>query len=355
MLHSSRKSAWRRGALLVISAVLVMTMLAACGKGKEHSLEFKGVGEGEVVATYKDGKVTKSEFDKYLAIFGTAQAQYEQVIAMPQFQQMILEQYVSYKILGTKASEESLKKARTEVDKQLKEYDTALKNDTALAAKVKEKKISREDMATFLMQTATVVVHMNSQVTDADLKKAYEDMKADFAVSSVRHILVATEEKNQETGESKTLRTEAEALARAKEVKAKLEAGGDWNALAKQYTDDTSSKEKGGLYEDTEGKNWVEEFKKAVFEQKVGVIGEPVKSQFGYHVIKVEKRNEVAYDKLSEENKESVKGAAAYVYMDKFLKEDMPKQELKVTLPEVAPTEGGEVAPTEAPTEAPKK
>ncbi|GKU77090.1 peptidylprolyl isomerase [Paenibacillus sp. L3-i20] len=362
MLHSTRKSAWRRSALLVISAVLVMTMLAACGSDKDepksgngksaHSLTFKDVSEGEVVATYKDGKVTKSEFDKYLTIFGISQPTYEQVIAMPQFQQMILEQYVSYKVLGSKASEKSLKKASEEVDKQLKEYTEGLKTNTELAAKVAEKKVTTDDIATFLMLTSAVVVHMNDQVTDADITKSFDTMKADFAVSTVRHILVGTTETNQQTGEKKELRKEDVALARAKEVKAKLDAGGDWNALAKEYSDDPGSKEKGGLYEKAEGKNWVEPFKKAVVEQKVGVVGEPVKTDFGYHVIKVEKREDPVYKKLSDENKEIVKSAAAYTYMEKFMKDEMPKQELKITLPEVAPTEGAEgteVKPSEVP------
>jgi foldase protein PrsA len=344
MLQSSRKSAWRRSALLTVAAVLVMTMLAACGGGNkgEHTLEFKGVSEGEVVATYKDGKVTQAELDKYLAIFGVTQPSYEQIITIPQFQEMILEQYVSYKVLAGQASEESLKKAREDVDAQLKEYKEYLKTDTALEAKVKEKKISDDDMSTFLMLTSAVVAHVNSLVTEDDIKKAFETAQADYAVSTVRHILVATTEQNQETGETKEVRKDEEALARANEVKAKLDAGGSWDELAKTYSDDPGSKDKGGLYEAAEGGKWVPPFKQAVFEQEIGKIGEPVKSDFGYHVIVVEKRDVKTYDQLTEEQKEQVKSTAAYTYMEKFMTDEMPKQELKITLPEPEPTEGAE-------------
>lgn len=360
MLHSSRKSAWRRSALLTVAAVLVMTMLAACGGGNkgEHSLEFKGVSDGEVVATYKDGKVTQKEFDKYLAIFGVSQPSYEQIITIPQFQQMILEQYVSYKVLAGQASEESLKKAREDVDKQLKDYKDYLKTDKDLEKKVKEKKISDDDMATFLMLTSAVVAHVNSLVTDEDIKKTFDASQADYAVSSVRHVLIATSEQNQETGETKELRTDEEALALAKEVKAKLEAGESWDAIAKEYSDDPGSKDKGGLYEDAPGKNWVEPFKKAAFEQEVGKIGEPVKSDFGYHVMLVEKREVKTYDQLTDADKEEVKSAAAYSYMEKFMNEEMPKQELKITLPEPEATEGaeegGEASPSPSPSETAK-
>ncbi|MDF2835218.1 MAG: PpiC-type peptidyl-prolyl cis-trans isomerase, partial [Paenibacillus sp.] len=342
MLHSTRKSAWRRSALLTIAAVLVMTMLAACGGGNkdDYSFEFKNVSEGETVATYKDGKVTKAEFDKYLAIFGVSQPSYEQIITIPQFQQIILEQYVSYKILAGKASEESLKKAREDVDKQLEEYKEYLKTDAELEKKVKEKKISDADMGTFLMLTSAVVAHVNSLVTDEDIAKAFETAKADYAVSTVRHVLVATVEQNQETGESKELRTDEEALARAKEAKAKLEAGESWDAVAKAYSDDPGTKEKGGLYENAEGGGWVEPFKKAAFEQELNKIGEPIKSDYGYHVMVVEKREVKTYDQLTDEKKEEVKGAAASAYMEKFMADEMKQQDLKITLPEPEPTEG---------------
>lgn len=358
MFHSTRKSTWRRSALLVLAAVLVMTMLAACGKGKgEHSLQFKNVDKGEVVATYKDGKVTQDELKKYLDVYVLAQPAYESIVELPQFQEMLLEQYVSFKLLSAQASEESLKEARKQVDEQLTGFNELKGSDKTFADELKKKKISDADIATFLLLNSAAVVHMNSLVTDEDMAKAFDTMKADFAVSDVRHILVQTTETDPNTQETKEIRTDEEALARAKEVKAKLDAGGDWNALAKEYSDDPGSKEKGGLYEGKAGSEWVEPFKIATYEQEIGVIGEPVKSDFGYHVIKVEKRTDKTLDQLTEDQKNQVKGAAAYTYMEKFMTEEMPKQELKITLPKSEEGEGtgaGEGAePSEAPSETP--
>ncbi|MFD0962127.1 peptidylprolyl isomerase [Paenibacillus chungangensis] len=341
MLQRTKRSAWRRSALLLVAALLAMTVMAGCGNSKkeEPSLTFSGVSEGEVVATYKDGKVTKPEFDKYMAIFGMSQQGYEQILALPQFQQMILEQYVSYKVLASKASEDSLKEAREEADKQLEQYKEYKKSDETLAAKAKEKGISDNDMATFLMITSAAIVHINSQVTEEDEKASFEEMKADFAVSTVRHILVQTMEQDPQTGEVKEVRTSEEALERANEVKAKLDAGGDWDALAKEYSDDPGSKDKGGLYEKQPGGNWVEAFKLAAYEQEIGVIGEPVETEYGYHVMKVEEREVKDFDQLTDTDKEQVKAAAAYKYMEKFMNEEMPKQELEITLPEPEQTE----------------
>ncbi|CAM4517619.1 foldase protein PrsA [Paenibacillus endophyticus] len=352
MLHNSRKLAWRKSALLIVAVLLVMTM-AACG-AKETE-----------VATYKGGNVTDKEFNKYLDVFTVIQPTYAQLIEIPQFKEQLLQQYISYKILGSQASEESVKTAETEVAEQMKQFKEQLKTNTELKAALDEKKLKNKDMENYLLLTSKVVAHMNSQVTDEQMKSEYETNLVNYATVSVRHILVATKTTDQTTQEEKELRTAEEALARAKEVKQKLDAGGDWTALAKEYSDDPGSKEKGGLYEDQKNGNWVEEFKQASFKQEIGVVGEPVETEFGYHVILVEKRDTPAYDKVTDATKEEVKSAVAYTLMNKYMTDELPKQEIVSKLPKAeeetpasdAPA-GDDAAATDAPamdapTEAP--
>jgi parvulin-like peptidyl-prolyl isomerase len=84
--------------------------------------------------------------------------------------------------------------------------------------------------------------------------------------------------------------TDAEALAKAQEIRRKLAAGGDFAALAAQESDDTGSKDKGGDLNFFKHGQMVPQFDQAAFSLKVGEISEPVKTQFGYHIIKVEAR-----------------------------------------------------------------
>ena len=87
-------------------------------------------------------------------------------------------------------------------------------------------------------------------------------------------------------------RTDAEALQIATEVKKKLDAGGDWKALAQEYSDDTGSKAVGGeLGWYAKGEGLVKEFEDAAFALAVGAISDPVKTQFGYHIIQVEEKD----------------------------------------------------------------
>lgn len=337
MLHNSRKLAWRKGALLIVAVLLVMTM-AACG-AKETE-----------VATYKGGNVTDKEFNKYLDVFTVIQPTYAQLIEIPQFKEQLLQQYISYKILGSQASEESVKTAKTEVEEQMKQFKEQLKTNTELKAALDEKKLKNKDMENYLLLTSKVVAHMNSQVTDEQMKTEYETNGADYATVTVRHILVATKTTDETTQEEKELRTSEEALARAKEVKQKLEAGGDWAALAKEYSDDPGSKETGGLYADKKNGSWVEEFKQAAYKQEVGVIGDPVETEYGYHVILVEKRDTPAFDKLSDTDKEAVKSAVAYTLMNKYMTDELPKQEIVSKLPKAEEeTPAGDTPASDAP------
>ena len=73
----------------------------------------------------------------------------------------------------------------------------------------------------------------------------------------------------------------------------KVKNGEDFAALAKEFSDDPGSKEKGGLYEGIAEGAFVPEFEKAVFSMQPGTIyTELVESNFGFHIIKLEKLGE---------------------------------------------------------------
>jgi peptidyl-prolyl cis-trans isomerase D len=94
-------------------------------------------------------------------------------------------------------------------------------------------------------------------------------------------------------------KTDAAAKARAEDVLKQLQAGGNWTALAAKYSDDPGSKDKGGELGFAQRKTMVPEFDNAIFTQKIGDI-KIVKSQFGYHVVQVEERQEGHAQALNE-------------------------------------------------------
>ncbi len=133
-------------------------------------------------------------------------------------------------------------------------------------------------------------------VTDAQISEYYASHQQEFQQGEqvhVRHILIRP--KTQDEAGWK------EALARANEVHAKAVApGADFAALAKQYSDDPGSKENGGdLGWFTRGR-MVKEFEDAAFALKQGEISAPVRSQFGYHILKLEGTRPAGVKSLAE-------------------------------------------------------
>ncbi|HEX9081898.1 MAG TPA: peptidylprolyl isomerase [Holophagaceae bacterium] len=127
------------------------------------------------------------------------------------------------------------------------------------------------------------------KISDADVKAYYDTHLDKFKqpdLVSVRHILVAVKQDPKE----KTGLTEAEAKKRIAMLQADLKKGAKFADLAKKYSDDPGSKDNGGLYADVDPSHWDPDFLKAVNAQPVGKIGAPVKTRYGYHLIRVEGR-----------------------------------------------------------------
>ena len=115
--------------------------------------------------------------------------------------------------------------------------------------------------------------------TEADLQKLYDENRASYMLEErrrTRHILIPI------TGDD-----DAGALKKAEGVLAEARAGKDFAELAKKYSTDITAKD-GGELGFIERKQFAGPFGDALFAMKVGEITGPVKSQFGYHIIKLE-------------------------------------------------------------------
>ena len=120
-------------------------------------------------------------------------------------------------------------------------------------------------------------------VSDAEVRAEYEAKKASFSVPeqvSASHILVKVDPSGGPEADAK-------AKAKAESLLARAKAGEDFATLAKANTDDPSGKENGGQLPPFGRGQMVPEFEKAAFEMKPGEIRGPIKTSFGYHVIRL--------------------------------------------------------------------
>ena len=113
----------------------------------------------------------------------------------------------------------------------------------------------------------------DSNVSDELLKEAYERLKHEVSVS---HILITTNPNDTLKGYNKI-----------REIKTQLENGADFIELAKQFSDDPSVQENHGDLGYFSALHMVYPFESAAYNTPVGSISEPVKTRFGYHILKV--------------------------------------------------------------------
>jgi peptidyl-prolyl cis-trans isomerase C len=193
------------------------------------------------------------------------------------------------KVNGTEIRESDLTAAEEDIGSQLppmapeakKDYLITYVGDMILVSKAAEaKKLGETDefkrklaMArTKLLMEALLQNEAKTAVTDEAMKKVYADAIKDVGNEqevSARHILVESEDD-------------------AKAVSADLKKGGDFAAIAKEKSKDPGSKDTGGDLGFFTKDQMVPEFAEAAFKLDKGQISDPVKSQFGWHVIRVD-------------------------------------------------------------------
>ncbi len=144
-----------------------------------------------------------------------------------------------------------------------------------------------ETGGSFFIDTASGQTIEQTALAIVKLVDKKEEVKDEKAVE-VSHILIAYE--GSDAANADTVRTEDEAYELAKELKVKLSEGEDFTTLAKEYSDDTSNKEQGGtLSKAVNGDGtYVYDFEQAALELSEGAVSDPVKTQFGYHLIKAD-------------------------------------------------------------------
>lgn len=169
---------------------------------------------------------------------------------------------------GVKVTAADERQARATVEKQLGQLGKGLLQ-----------KFPDEYRRRLVHQEALVAKASEEAASGKIGKDYFAEHKDEFTKACVSHILVS----------SKT-RSDADAHRLAEQLKAQLDAGADFAAVARANSEDTGSKDNGGDL-DCGGKGrFVAPFDKAVFSLPVGKVSDPVKTEFGYHLILVRSR-----------------------------------------------------------------
>jgi len=178
-----------------------------------------------------------------------------------------------------------------------KHYGTESKLKEAMA----KANVTDQDIRDFAKVDLLPLEYVKQQTNEDELKDFYEQHEEQFTTASVRHILVNTE-------------------AEAKKIIERLNRGESFASLAKELSLDPGSKDNGGLYANLPVTQWIEEFKQATLTQEIGKVGKPVKTNYGYHVILVEKREVASFAEVKEDVGEMVFAQKKTAFRDEVMK-----------------------------------
>ena len=235
-----------------------------------------------VVLTIGDEKITAAEFDHMIDMIPEQYRERMRTSGRRQF----AENVIRLKIMSQEGH-------------RLKIEDTpAYKNQLAFQAE--------QILANQYYQDLTA----KTKVDEATARKYYDEHKSDYLQLKARHILIRFKGSSVPLKKDEKELTEEEALAKAQDIRKKLVDGGDFDALAKAESDDASSGAKGGDLGTFGHGRMVPAFEEVAFKIPVGEISEPVKSQFGYHIIKVESRQEKSFVEVRAEIERKLDGEA---------------------------------------------
>ena len=264
----------KRSLLLAAAALAAVTLVAAgCGDTDEVPADAVAVVDGTTI--------TKASLEELLARAKKSYAAQQRDFpkAGTADYQTLQNQAVAYLVqreeyaneaddLGIKVSDEEITKKVDEVKKQYfqndqKKFEAGLKQQGYTVEALREDLVSQ-----LISQKIYENLTKSVKVSDAELQKYYDENKTQYSVAesrAVRHILV---------------KTKAEADA----IHSQLESGADFAKLAKESSLDPGSKDQGGKLTVSRGQT-VAPFDKAAFSLETNELSDPVKTEFGYHLI----------------------------------------------------------------------
>ncbi len=183
---------------------------------------------------------------------------------------------------------------------------------------------------------------MKVVVTDADVKKYYDENPAKFEQPEMvraSHVLIST--RDAVTGSELSAEQKKAKLKLAEDVRKRALAGEDFAKLAKEYSDDPGSKDKGGEYTFPRGQ-MVPEFEAAAFSLGTNQVSDIVTTQFGYHIIKLSEKipaKKLELAKVADDVKEGLKSQELQKLLPAYLKATLKEANVQILDDELKPVE----------------
>ena len=311
--------------------------------------------EDEILCKGKGVEIRRSQVDEAFLLFKanlTANGQAFPESRREEVEAQLLDRLVATRLLVERAVEDDKAPAKTFAEKFALEARRRAGSEDAFERQLRAMGFTTDKFQEQVLERAiceqVVERELKNKVTitDEEAKKFYQDNSQEFErpeMLRASHILFSTVDPltRQELSEDQ----KTEKWQQMEKILERARKGEDFAALAKEFSDDTASKEAGGEYTFARGK-MVPEFEKTAFSLKTNEVSDIITTQFGYHIIKLHERmppQKLEYAKTEKDLKEYLARLQVEKQLPAFLeklKNDAALEYLNGARPPAAPSGG---------------
>lgn len=296
------------------------------GMSSVHGKKEK-VDPNKVIATVNSEKILRKDLDKILNRFKN----HVNPAALTSMEQQITDQLVTQSILRQFVVEKKLTVSNEIVDKEIAKMRDNIKKNPATKDKTLEQFLefqgsNIDELKTAINMSAAIEGYVSKNVNDKEMEEYFIKNVSNFNGETVTasHILVDTKGMKEQEELDR-------ARAKIESVKKELDEGADFAELAKKYSDCPTGKTGGELGTFPRHGVMVEDFAKAAFATEVGKISDPIKTEFGYHLIKVTAKTppkDVSFGEV----KDKVREELIAIEMNNLVKDLREMAKVEITL-----------------------
>jgi foldase protein PrsA len=305
-----------------------------------------GCGSSDVAATVNGEEISKAELDAQVNRLMEQSPEMfegeEGESRLIDFKRQLLDNMINNVLIRQAAEERGITVTDEEIDAQITDLKAGFPSEDEFNAALADANLTLEDLEQQLrdqLATQRLMEELvgDETVTDEEIAEYYETNKAQFeeqAAVKASHILFNPEDK-----------------ATAEQVLAEVNSGGDFAALATEYSKDPGSAAQGGdLGWSDPARPFVTEFQEALDALEVGEVSALVETEYGWHIIKVEESREQRTKPLSEVSEQieqtilQQRNTTAY---QEFLAEVREEAEIEILIDELKLPEADETPAAE--------
>lgn len=247
-------------------SMIALTVIATIAVAQDKPAAAPAKSNDPIVCAAGDVAIRQSEFENALK---TLPEQYQQY-AMGPGKRQFAEDYLRMKMLASAGMKDGLDK-----DPEVLSQLSLMRENLVANAQLQK-------------------IEAGIKISDEDLQKMYEANKGQYEQVKARHILIAFKG-SPAAQQGKAELTEEQAKAKAEDLRKQIAGGASFDELAQKESDDVGSGSRGGDLGEFGRGQMVPEFEKAAFEAKVGDVTPVVRTQFGYHIIKVDSHGSTSF------------------------------------------------------------